>query len=616
MGDRSDYIELVKRARLGDQGSLNRLAELAQERLRAYVYRLTLDEDATQDITQESILEMLRFLDKLERADRFWPWLFRIAGNNLRDERGRQRLRKSAASSKMQDAATADGQQGLDDLVGQELKQVVSASMTALKPRHRKVLILRCYEEMSYADISEAMACSEFAARRLFYRAKKSLARQLSRRGLGKGALISALVLFGKMTATSEAAAAGVSVTASTVKVGTLASLAAIATSKTGVVSLATVGAIAVGSTAIGPIGERVGLGPQQGNAQGLTSVPYPGASDKINEENWYYYPPGSGGAVMIRMMSGADGPSQSYCQWLHDGQANYYKRGDTICIENHRMWADDLSVQRLPTDSRELRAFLSEVAGSKTDIRYVPASSKGSLVIARRDADGVYSQATHCYDVSNEENFRYNWQRGAGIVDNRDAMHKRGWTYFRIAGEVGVRAVSGVGRIPFVYATSKIFTPWLRLELGDGSKILDSGVEARKYDPDRKVVARYAGGSFFKGLGRPWMGLHTIDTVRRDAAEQRIWFERPKLENDRAEVVLNCEQLRLVYTINMENDLVEKITLLDGDDEKGELRFSYLQDVDDAGSEFAPPKTGGFQRSLVNPDGMRWLVELVKDRL
>jgi len=319
----------------------------------------------------------------------------------------------------------------------------------------------------------------------------------------------------------------------------------------------------------------------------------------------------------MIRTMSGPGGSGQSYCQWLHDDQANYYKRGDTIYIENHRMWAKDLVVQRLPTDSRELGAFLSQVEGSDTDMRYVPIPYRGGLVIGKRDHDGAYSQSSHRYDVSNEENFRYNWQRGARIIDNRDLMHKRGWTYFRISGEISSRLVSGTGRIPFVYETSRTFSPWLGIEFGDGSKIIDSGAEARVYDPGGKVTTRYRGGSFFKGLGRPWMGLHTIDTVRRDAAEQRVRFEtKPGLESGQVEVVLNVEQVRLVYTIDMENDVIERIAFSGSDGGEGELKFSYLQDADDAGTEFAQPQTGGLQRSRANPDGLLWLVKLVEDRL
>ena len=60
----ADYIELVEKARGGDRQSLNQLAAVARERLRTYVYRLTLKEDLTQEIVHESMLEMCRLLAK------------------------------------------------------------------------------------------------------------------------------------------------------------------------------------------------------------------------------------------------------------------------------------------------------------------------------------------------------------------------------------------------------------------------------------------------------------------------------------------------------------------------------------------------------------------------
>ena len=75
----ADYVRLVKRAQLGDKESLERLSELAEERLRVDVFRLTLQEDLTQEIVQESLIEMLRVLSDLKEAHRFWPWLYKIA---------------------------------------------------------------------------------------------------------------------------------------------------------------------------------------------------------------------------------------------------------------------------------------------------------------------------------------------------------------------------------------------------------------------------------------------------------------------------------------------------------------------------------------------------------
>ena len=90
-------------------------------------------------------------------------------------------------------------------------------------------------------------------------------------------------------------------------------------------------------------------------------------------------------------------------------------------------------------------------------------------------------------------------------------------------------------------------------------------------------------------------MGLHTIDTVRRDAAEQHIQYEtRYRRTSGRAEITLSCEQVRLDYSIDVKTDVVEAISISRTDGGRGELRFSYLQDIDTVGTEFARPSARG----------------------
>jgi RNA polymerase sigma factor (sigma-70 family) len=617
MDNKNDYIELVRQAQLGDEKSVNHLAELGRRRLHAYIYRLTLDEDLTQDIIQESILDMLKFLNKLERADRFWPWLFRIADNNLHDYHVHEQLRKTKLKSKKADVNSADKQQGLENLVGEELKQIVSAAMSALRPRHRKILILRCYEEMSYSEISEVMACSEFAARRLFYRAKNALVKQLSRLGLGRGSLLMALVLFGKMTATSEAAAASVSVTGATIKVGSIAALAGLVSSKTSVVSLTIVGVLAVGTIVTNLSPEKATIGGSHKSAESVQVASPLAQAVNDNEEYWYYFPEGPGKSMMMRVKIGADNKKHN-SQFLQNDQSNYHYHNNTIYINNNRMFLSDLSVLRLPTDSPELAGFISQIEGRKEQTEYIPNKERGLLVITTcNNPQGPNrSFVTRHSNVLDERYFLPDWPAGAEVVDNRDTMHKRGWTYFRITGQINGQEVSGTGRIPFVYAASKQFSPWLELQLGDGTKIVDSGAEAYIYNPSGEVVARYKGGSFFKGLSRPWMGLHTIDIVRRDAAEQEVWFEtKPSPDSRQVEVTLNCKQVKLLYTIDMENDVVEKLIFEGSNGDEGELRFSYLQDIENLGNEFASPKVKSYRRSQQDSPGVLWLAKLINNR-
>ena len=614
-----EHAELVRNAQLGDKECLNRLVEAARVHLREYVLRLTLREDLTQDIVQESILEMFKVFDKLKSAEKFWSWLDGIAFNKIRSHYGRQWRHKTISLSDIdREVAIEDSQSALADMVNRELKQIVLISMRELAPRYRAILTMRCYKDMPYSEIARLMGCTEFGAQSLFYRAKKALAKKLSSHGLGKGYLLTALVLFGKLTASTEAAAMNISITSAALKVGVAASLAAMVTSKIAIVSVVTTAAIAAGTVAMTLGTDKIDIGPERINAQ--TSFNSPGRTDagKDMEQCWYFFPEGPGKPVMMRLLKFNASGKNSFCRNLQNQHANYYYDKNTIYVNNFRMYRPDMSVTRLPTDGEDLSRFISRVEGRQADMEMVSSTKKGLLVICKRSSesgDRIW-RTDHHFNVLDEEYFQFDWPQNARIVDNRDEMHKRGWTYFRITGRVNGEQVSGTGRIPFVYAASGQSRPWLNLQLENGTRVVDSGTYACIFDGSGKAVATYKSGSFFKGLGRPWMGLHTIDTVRRDAAEKQVWFETRNLPGgDKAEVVLTQEQTRLVYTIDMETDVIEKITFSASNGGEGELEFSYLQNIDNPGNEFASPRVGSYQKLQQNPPGMLWLVKLINSR-
>ena len=99
MDDNTDYGKLIERAQQGDQESLDCLAEKVRIRLCDYVRRLTLREDVTQDIVQETIIEMFKVFEKLQGIERFWDWLYAVAFNKVRRHYGRQWRRKTVSLS-------------------------------------------------------------------------------------------------------------------------------------------------------------------------------------------------------------------------------------------------------------------------------------------------------------------------------------------------------------------------------------------------------------------------------------------------------------------------------------------------------------------------------------
>ncbi|MHC4891596.1 MAG: hypothetical protein ACYTEO_19250, partial [Planctomycetota bacterium] len=115
-------------------------------------------------------------------------------------------------------------------------------------------------------------------------------------------------------------------------------------------------------------------------------------------------------------------------------------------------------------------------------------------------------------------------------------------------------------------------------------------------------------------------MGLHTIDTIRRDAAEKSVWFEsRYSLGKEKTEVTLSRKHVKLIYTIDMKNDIVEKITFVRNDKNataKDALQISYLQDIGRTGDEFTAPKIRRNSRLSITSPGIQWLFHLADGTL
>jgi RNA polymerase sigma-70 factor (ECF subfamily) len=609
MSESKEHIQLVRRAQQGQPEARGELLRIVEPRLAEYVGRLTLDRDLTTDIVQESITEMLKIFDTLKDPERFWCWLYTITLNKVRSHyRQRWRHKETSLSDVQEEWIQAKNQDVLAELVTQELKEIVLRSVGQLEPRQRAVLTMRCYDQMSYDQISAALGCSSLGARALFYRAKKTLTRLLRAHGIDKGALPVALLIFGKFSATSEAAAAGVSISAATLRVGFWGVVA-------GAVAPPVMVALLTGATLVGAGGAFLaGSDLWRASPPPVAVVAEISPVHAVSQDDlcWYYYPPGRTDTVMIR----TTGQAVAYSQWLQKEQANYYRRGDTIYIRNHRQFAADLSVWRLPTDPPALGAFLKTQDGRDPDLEYVGSSPRGLLVAVEQAVEGGRRQATLHYDVSMEDYFRQDWSLNAAVVDQRDDQHRAGWTYFTISGHLGTQPVSGCGRLPLVAAAVGEHSPCLRLAVGNDLELLDMPVAAQVRNRSGPAPVSYAGGSLFQGLGRPWSGRHTIDTIRRDAARARIAFTTRLLpDGQRAEITLHGPQVRLTYRVALYQDWIETIAFGKEDVTIGEWTFNYPKPDEADPRRFAVPSPPPSRRPTFGPSDL-WLMRLAQGNL
>ena len=657
-----NYTDLVKQAQFGCKESMDRLILLLQPRISSYIYRLTLNNDVTLDIRQEALLAVVTSLKGLEHPDGFWSWAYRIASNKVqeyfRNQQREKAIQKTLKLDKNYLSQKVPGSygDGLKSLIEKELSEAIADAMSKLKFRHRNILVLRCCEQMSYSEIADIMNCSKLTAEVLFYRAKHSLKRELSKHDIGKGLLLTSLWLFGQMTTPADAAPATATITAASTKVGPIATALGAAGTKLGIgviamitASLLTIGGIAGLNQAdnsntfsrekppersaiksfhyIEQDWGKVGLlNPNLGRGRSLSRGAY---------EQWFYFPDGIDGPMFMMMQRWDPHLKNRICGWLQSASGNYYYRADEniIYIHNYNLPGPDLKTRRLPSDPPEFVEFIDQVEGKIPYLTYIRDKETGLLVgvLDHRFYNAENFRSSISYNILDEVNFKsflYPWPPDASVVDKRDTMHKRGWTYFRISGKIGNEQILGWGRVPFIYGESKKHPTWLKIDVGDRIKIIDGPQGAYLKDFNGKLIATYPAGSFFKGLSRPWFGMNTIDIVRRDAVEKRVKFRtealdynKEEIQYERAKVTLiepaNRSKYQVVFTINLFRNLLEKIEFSaygdSGQKERGELEFQYLEEVDNLADEFSEPeKIAGPETTHRESPGILWLVELL----
>lgn len=230
-------IKLVKQAQCGDSEAMSQLSQRVADRVLPYIQGLTLNYDLAEDILQETLLELVKSLDRVKKPESFWCWIYRQAlgkaQHHFRD-RSRQRSIVLRVVSGILSQATDESLTELNYVMRMELSEIVLNAMSRLKVEYRNVLILRCFENLSYAEIAQVLDCKEMYARVLFFRAKRSLGRHLVRGGFGQKYLLAGLVLFRILTKPSEVSSATTLVSAGVLDVDAFAAIISLASSKAG----------------------------------------------------------------------------------------------------------------------------------------------------------------------------------------------------------------------------------------------------------------------------------------------------------------------------------------------------------------------------------------------
>jgi RNA polymerase sigma-70 factor (ECF subfamily) len=235
-------IQTIHQAQAGDSQSLSAVGEQVRQKVDTYIYRLTLDYHLTQDLTQETVLEMIKALPKLKvpHVNGFWGWIFRTAlgkvQHHFRLQGARRLAQKTTSDDFVLESQAGEDNNPMNALVSEEVRKTVLGALQAIKIKYRNILILRCFENLSYSQIAGITGGSELRSRLLFFRAKHSLKNQLERHGFKRDHLLAALTIFAGLTLRNgKKVAAGEVVLASSLETELGIGLVGLLTAKTAI---------------------------------------------------------------------------------------------------------------------------------------------------------------------------------------------------------------------------------------------------------------------------------------------------------------------------------------------------------------------------------------------
>lgn len=594
---------------------VSQLSQDLEARLIQYVYRVTFNHHDTNDIVQECKKKLLETFFQNHSPDNLWPWLRQMASRKICDV-WKKRKREKDFLDVVSHHPQITPPQPLEKLIADELAQRVSTALAALDPDHRHVIILRVYEGLNFSEIAEHLNRSSFAAKMLYSRAKTALKKQLARNGVGMVGMATALTVYGKLTAQTHAAVTQITVTPAALQTGITAGFLTLVLSKLGLLLLAvaTAGLLSVGKYTLSS------QTPQQVSAGATFTALDASAAAFFGQdpivERWYYYADDAAASLILRFIARESKDASGYCRYIYTGNQTFAFNPDhqTVYLVNYRPFNPDLSVLRLPTDSPDLVQFLDTVE-QRTSTSYCALQRVPGLCVVEKVREHL-SASSFSSSINTklivESGFLYPWSVNTQQVDARDPRHRRGWTFFRIDGQIKGQMVEGRGRIPFSSEHFPEHFPWLMLQVGHWQYVDTPQLSARRHSSD--VIFTYPGGSFCVGMARPWTPLHTLDNIRRDAAQTQIPFSTRLVTPDRVEVTLRLDAHQLCYTINLLDDLIESIRWLDQNNHPiGSLSFTYLDNLDEPIREVEIPYAERSGKSEKTP-GLCWLLQLMSD--
>ena len=178
--DRTRDQELVQRMLRGEELAIREFVDLHKDRLFTTMLAQVGCRHDAEEIVQESFIKAIQHLPSFQHQSLLYTWLYRIAWNTSVSRSRKHRNEVSLESSGAESTSSApESFEPHIPLERGERVALLRRALAGIESRHRRILLLREFDELSYQEIANTLSIPLGTVRSRLARARDRLREEL-----------------------------------------------------------------------------------------------------------------------------------------------------------------------------------------------------------------------------------------------------------------------------------------------------------------------------------------------------------------------------------------------------------------------------------------------------
>lgn len=181
--------QVIGKILAGDSSAFAAIVDAHEKQVYNLALRTLQNPEDAQDITQEVFLRVYSDLGSFRGDSRLSVWLYRVTYNLCIDLLRKQKRRPTVSLT----LETEEGEAEMEfpdtrylpetELERRELQSAVREALSRLSEEHRRILLMREFEDLSYTEIARLLGIQEGTVKSRIARARERVAKYLVKNG-------------------------------------------------------------------------------------------------------------------------------------------------------------------------------------------------------------------------------------------------------------------------------------------------------------------------------------------------------------------------------------------------------------------------------------------------